>query len=137
MRIARLCTALGAVSGLGGVSAASLFGQQPLGLSAESSPEGITQEVHTVIHAPHISQDHKIRIKRSEHFCNDSATLYTGYLDAPSRHLFFWFSESRRDPDKDDLMLWTNGQLSLLGNDERTGTDAPGRWSWLRVRLPA
>lgn len=34
---------------------------------------------------------------------------YTGYIDIEARHLFFYFFESRRDPDKDDVMFWTNG----------------------------
>lgn len=79
-------------------------------LSPESSPAAISGDVHTAIHDPEISSDHSVRIKKTEHFCNDTATLYTGYLDAPSRHLFFWFAESRRDPHSDDLMLWTNGK---------------------------
>lgn len=78
-------------------------------LSPESSPAAISADVHTTIHDPEISSGHSVRIKKTEHFCNDTATLYTGYLDAPSRHLFFWFAESRRDPRSDDLMLWTNG----------------------------
>ena len=35
---------------------------------------------------------------------------YTGYIDvSPARHLFFYFFESRRDPDTDDVVFWTNG----------------------------
>ena len=34
---------------------------------------------------------------------------YTGYIDIEARHLFFYFFESRRDPDKDDVVFWTNG----------------------------
>ena len=34
---------------------------------------------------------------------------YTGYIDIEARHLFFYFFESRRDPDTDDVMFWTNG----------------------------
>ena len=35
---------------------------------------------------------------------------YTGYLDiSETRHLFFYFFESRRDPDADDVVFWTNG----------------------------
>lgn len=103
---------LGAAAGFSLASAASTF-QLPLqaqaGLSAESSPAALSYDVHTTIFDPSVSFDHSMRIKKSQHFCNDSTTLYTGYLDAPSRHLFFWFAESRRDPAKDDLMLWTNG----------------------------
>lgn len=34
---------------------------------------------------------------------------YTGYIDIEARHLFFYFFESRREPDKDDVVFWTNG----------------------------
>ena len=34
---------------------------------------------------------------------------YTGYIDVEARHLFFYFFESRSDPDKDDVIFWTNG----------------------------
>lgn len=33
----------------------------------------------------------------------------TGYIDIEARHLFFYFFESRNDPDKDDVVFWTNG----------------------------
>lgn len=34
---------------------------------------------------------------------------YTGYVDVGPKHFFFYFFESRSDPDKDDVILWTNG----------------------------
>ena len=34
---------------------------------------------------------------------------YTGYIDVQARHLFFYFFESRNDPSKDDVVLWSNG----------------------------
>lgn len=34
---------------------------------------------------------------------------FTGYIDIQARHLFFYFFESRSDPDKDDVIFWTNG----------------------------
>ena len=36
-------------------------------------------------------------------------SAYTGYIDVEARHLFFYFFESRRDPDTDDVIFWTNG----------------------------
>ena len=39
-------------------------------------------------------------------------STYTGYIDVGSRHLFFYFFESRNDPDTDDVLLWTNGGAS-------------------------
>lgn len=37
-------------------------------------------------------------------------THYSGYLAASGgRHLFYWFVESQRNPQKDPLVLWLNG----------------------------
>ncbi|KAL1939260.1 hypothetical protein VTO73DRAFT_10063 [Trametes versicolor] len=51
---------------------------------------------------------HSARIKQS-HFCNETARAYSGYIDVEARHLFFYFFESRRNPDTDDVVFWTNG----------------------------
>ncbi|KAI0807995.1 serine carboxypeptidase [Fomes fomentarius] len=51
---------------------------------------------------------HSVRIKQSQ-FCDGGVRAYTGYIDTQARHLFFYFFESRRDPDTDDVLLWTNG----------------------------
>ena len=39
------------------------------------------------------------------------ASVYTGYLDvdAGAKHLFFYFFESRDDPEIDDIVLWIPG----------------------------
>ncbi|KAJ6629865.1 Alpha/Beta hydrolase protein [Mycena sp. CBHHK59/15] len=50
-----------------------------------------------------------VRIKKSR-FCDESVSAYTGYIDvSEARHLFFYFFESRSEPDKDDVIFWTNG----------------------------
>ncbi|KAJ3001129.1 hypothetical protein NUW54_g6626 [Trametes sanguinea] len=51
---------------------------------------------------------HSVRVKESR-FCDGDARAYTGYIDVEARHLFFYFFESRRDPDTDDVIFWTNG----------------------------
>ncbi|KAI0714521.1 serine carboxypeptidase [Earliella scabrosa] len=51
---------------------------------------------------------HSVRIKES-HFCDGETRAYTGYIDIEARHLFFYFFESRRDHDTDDVVFWTNG----------------------------
>ncbi|RDX49394.1 serine carboxypeptidase [Lentinus brumalis] len=51
---------------------------------------------------------YSVRVKRSD-FCDGAVQAYTGYIDVQARHLFFYFFESRRDPDKDDVIFWTNG----------------------------
>ena len=97
----------------------------PLGdLSILSSTE------FTTLSHPAFSR-HKVRVKQS-HFCDGSVRYalfqasslemarpdgtrpsapraYTGYIDIEARHLFFYFFESRRDPDTDDIIFWTNG----------------------------
>ncbi|KAJ7694640.1 serine carboxypeptidase [Mycena rosella] len=49
-----------------------------------------------------------VRIKKSR-FCDETVNAYTGYIDIQARHLFFYFFESRSNPDKDDVIFWTNG----------------------------
>lgn len=41
----------------------------------------------------------------------DSVKQYTGYLDADddSKHFFYWFFESRNDPQNDPVVLWLSG----------------------------
>ncbi|CAA7260697.1 unnamed protein product [Cyclocybe aegerita] len=49
-----------------------------------------------------------VRIKKSS-FCDGTVDAYTGYIDIHEKHLFFYFFESRGDPNKDDVVFWTNG----------------------------
>ncbi|KDQ49579.1 hypothetical protein JAAARDRAFT_200740 [Jaapia argillacea MUCL 33604] len=51
---------------------------------------------------------YSVRVKKSD-FCDGTVGAYTGYIDIEARHLFFYFFESRSDPDKDDVIFWTNG----------------------------
>ncbi|KAL1732956.1 Alpha/Beta hydrolase protein [Schizophyllum commune] len=53
--------------------------------------------------------NHGVRVKKTK-FCDGTVNSYTGYLDiSETRHLFFYFFESRNDPAKDDVIFWTNG----------------------------
>ncbi|PPQ84830.1 hypothetical protein CVT25_015124 [Psilocybe cyanescens] len=45
------------------------------------------------------------------HCTSPDSSTYSGYIDVEARHLFFWFFESRSDPDKDDVIFWVNGGL--------------------------
>ncbi|KAK7690230.1 hypothetical protein QCA50_006883 [Cerrena zonata] len=65
-----------------------------------------TNDFTTLTH--YIFPKHSVRIKKSD-FCDGTVNAYTGYIDIEARHLFFYFFESRRNPDEDDVMLWTNG----------------------------
>ena len=41
------------------------------------------------------------------HLCDDSVKMISGYLDvSETKHLFFWFFESRDKPAQDPLLLW-------------------------------
>ncbi|SJL13571.1 uncharacterized protein ARMOST_17016 [Armillaria ostoyae] len=44
---------------------------------------------------------HRVRIKKTD-FCDPTVNVYTGYLDVDqgAKHMFFYFFESRRNPDK-------------------------------------
>ncbi|EJU04544.1 serine carboxypeptidase [Dacryopinax primogenitus] len=54
---------------------------------------------------------HSVRIKRTEGFCDTTVNTYTGYIDVDygAKHLWFYFFESRHNPDKDDVIMWING----------------------------
>ncbi|KAI0063122.1 serine carboxypeptidase [Artomyces pyxidatus] len=51
---------------------------------------------------------HSARIRRTR-FCDHTVRSYSGYIDVEDKHLFFFFFESRSDPDSDDVIYWTNG----------------------------
>ncbi|ODV81410.1 carboxypeptidase C [Suhomyces tanzawaensis NRRL Y-17324] len=57
--------------------------------------------------------DHILRVKENhpEVLGLDSVKQYTGYLDVLSldKHFFYWFFESRNDPENDPVILWLNG----------------------------
>ncbi|KAF8529285.1 peptidase S10 serine carboxypeptidase [Hysterangium stoloniferum] len=52
----------------------------------------------------------QLRIKRTE-FCDPTVKAWTGYVDVDygSKHLFFYFFESRGNPERDDVVMWING----------------------------
>ncbi|THH33777.1 hypothetical protein EUX98_g464 [Antrodiella citrinella] len=79
-------------------------------ISADASLASITSEQqYTALTHPRFPH-HQVRVKKSS-FCDPTVNVYTGYLDvdAGAKHLFFYFFESRRDPAKDDVMMWING----------------------------
>ncbi|KZV75225.1 serine carboxypeptidase [Peniophora sp. CONT] len=74
----------------------------PLGSLHSLNPKFFTTLVHPLF------PEYKVRIKETD-FCDDTVRSYTGYIDIQARHLFFYFFESRSDPDSDPVILWTNG----------------------------
>ncbi|KAF8147219.1 serine carboxypeptidase-domain-containing protein [Mycena galopus ATCC 62051] len=67
--------------------------------------------------------NHRVRVKQSS-FCNSTLKwahfVYASFpglnygqrmhrLSRGAKHLFFYFFESRQDPAKDDVIMWTNG----------------------------
>ncbi|KAF8510886.1 serine carboxypeptidase [Hysterangium stoloniferum] len=88
--------------GTGGTAGSGLTG--PIENIASLSSSEFTTLVHPLYPA------YSVRIKQnSGTFCDETVRSYTGYLDVQARHLFFYFFESRNDPKKDDVILWTNG----------------------------
>ncbi|KAJ7765302.1 serine carboxypeptidase [Mycena metata] len=67
----------------------------------------LSETEFTVLSHPVFPQ-YNVRIKKST-FCDPTVKAYTGYIDIEARHIFFYFFESRNDPDKDDVIFWTNG----------------------------
>ncbi|EIW75298.1 serine carboxypeptidase [Coniophora puteana RWD-64-598 SS2] len=75
--------------------------------SPVGSLEALQRDQFTVLEHPEFPE-HSVRVKKSR-FCDGTVDAYTGYIDVGLKHLFFYFFESRSDPDKDDVIFWTNG----------------------------
>ncbi|KAH7100866.1 peptidase S10, serine carboxypeptidase [Auriculariales sp. MPI-PUGE-AT-0066] len=52
---------------------------------------------------------HSVRIKQLNDLCDNGSRSYSGYIDIEARHLFFYFFESRSDPEVDPVLMWING----------------------------
>ncbi|TDL29185.1 peptidase S10 serine carboxypeptidase [Rickenella mellea] len=76
----------------------------PMHLSSLNASEQFTTLEHPRF------PNHRVRVKQSD-FCDPTVNVYTGYLDVDqgAKHMFFYFFESRRSPEKDDVMMWING----------------------------
>lgn len=56
--------------------------------------------------------NHRVRMKSTpEKLGVDKVKQYTGYLDIEDedKHFFYWFFESRNNPETDPLVVWLNG----------------------------
>ncbi|KAJ6546835.1 serine carboxypeptidase [Mycena capillaripes] len=67
-----------------------------------------TQDAYTTLEHEAFP-NHSVRIKPVKGFCDPTVNSYVGYIDMGARHLFFYYFESRNDPDEDDVVLWLNG----------------------------
>ncbi|KAF9516920.1 hypothetical protein BS47DRAFT_1375810 [Hydnum rufescens UP504] len=110
----RLVSAFAAASFAGGYSQVQLGHERvnfPLGkLAAPISASNAADSNFTSFEHPSFPA-HTLRIKRTVDFCDPTVKAYSGYIDADygTKHLFFYFFESRGDPDKDDVLMWING----------------------------
>lgn len=76
----------------------------------EALSEPAVQDNNFHVFASSSSPKHAIRIKKqNDSICDARSDQYTGWLDVGSKHLFFWYFESRRSPLSDPLTLWLNG----------------------------
>ncbi|KAJ7818241.1 serine carboxypeptidase [Mycena olivaceomarginata] len=99
----------------------------------------LSENQFTVLRHP-VFPSHGVRIKKSS-FCDDTVQAYTGYIDIQARHIFFYFFESRNDPDTDDVIFWTNGgpgcsssmglfmELGSISANGTTTTMHPESWN--------
>ncbi|KAI3611512.1 hypothetical protein WG66_002067 [Moniliophthora roreri] len=67
----------------------------------------LSDDNYTVLKHPEFPS-YNVRIKKSR-FCDGTVQSFTGYIDIETRHLFFYFFESRSDPINDDVIFWTSG----------------------------
>ncbi|GJE97822.1 Serine carboxypeptidase [Phanerochaete sordida] len=79
--------------------------QVPWGRAADAVQESLQSEFVTSTQFP----EYQLRLTEPT-ICDPSVKQYSGYLDITTgKHLFFWFFEARRSPEKAPLTLWLNG----------------------------
>ncbi|KZT58121.1 serine carboxypeptidase [Calocera cornea HHB12733] len=74
-----------------------------------------TQEYITVAHDGF--REHALRIRETTGWCDPDVRSWTGYLDinGGSKHLFFYFFESRCAPSTDPLLMYVDGGPGCSG----------------------
>ncbi|KAJ3554633.1 hypothetical protein NM688_g3005 [Phlebia brevispora] len=83
---------------------------QTVETSSSHGKDFITQDglVYELVTSPSFA-DYQLRVTDPE-LCDTTVKQHSGYLDiSDGKHLFFWFFESRRAPQKAPLTLWLNG----------------------------
>ncbi|GAA96604.1 uncharacterized protein L969DRAFT_88032 [Mixia osmundae IAM 14324] len=74
-----------------------------------ASHRDMTPGFHTIVHPDPKFAQYKVRFQEPT-ICDDTVQQYSGYLDiSDTKHLFFWFFESRSSPSTDPMVLWLNG----------------------------
>ncbi|CAE6506630.1 unnamed protein product [Rhizoctonia solani] len=67
---------------------------------------------------------YQVRVKRVKDFCDPTVNVYSGYLDVDygAKHLFFYFFESRSDPNSDPVLMWVGVGFSYADYGETIST---------------
>lgn len=113
--IAALCLALPSASAaqvpLWGSGHDSAYPRRFTLSRGEASLQALSEDGFATFSHPS-KPNYGLRIKKlPKDFCEPSAHSYSGYLDVGygTKHMFFYFFESRQDPVNDDVMMWING----------------------------
>ncbi|UPK93469.1 hypothetical protein LCI18_004404 [Fusarium solani-melongenae] len=68
-----------------------------------------------VEHGPHVSSQFNLR-QQSEVLCDAGSRQWTGTVDVgPGKSMFFWYFESRNNPETDPVVLWMSGGPGATG----------------------
>lgn len=86
----------------------------PDNTDARSSATPKDATFSTFEHAVYPSYGLRVR-PTPKSFCDETVQSFTGYLDTDfkTKHFFFYFFESRNEPDTDDVVVWLSGGLSF------------------------
>ncbi|CAE6408047.1 unnamed protein product [Rhizoctonia solani] len=88
--------------------------QHPSTINPKPSKTIITSKKDCEISVEHVTMSslpgYQMRVRPSSNLCDPTVKQYSGYLDvSEDKHLFFWFFESRKNPEKAPLAAWMNG----------------------------